>query len=138
MTILYTYIIWIAFASISGILEGDYWSRVSHGFRTKTGHEHTLWTILRFIIASILVFWLYQDYGTNGLLGYLTFACMFPFFHDGYYYMRRNDLDGVYPLRFKDKSTTSTAKTPTIDWYTRLVLVTWFNLLLTLFMVLYR
>ncbi len=40
----------------------------------------------------------------------ITLAFVFPFIHDGFYYMKRNDLDArIYPQRFKADSSTSTA-----------------------------
>jgi hypothetical protein len=127
MIVLTIYIIWILFAVASGWYEGFYWHMVSKGQIIKTGREHFIWTVFRGIIATPLVCWLFVEYSYSGLIGIISLMCMFPFFHDGMYYTRRNLLDSrVYPLRWKDTSTTSTAKTPTLDYRMRLVLTTIF------------
>jgi len=47
---------------------------------------------------------------------------MFFLVHNGAYYEARNLIDGSYPKGFFDKSTTSSAKLPTLGFTARLAL----------------
>ena len=79
---------------------------------TKIKDEHLEFTIQRslyVIISSLLVgfiFWWWSS-----IILFVSLVLTFSFFHNGSYYKRRNELnENVYPYKWKDQSTTTTAK----------------------------
>ena len=110
------FILWCIYACIEGYREGDYWysrNLIPIYNKSKLIHDpHTLWFIQRFVIGlalTILVFCgKYYIYSPLYLFG---LGCSFPLLHDGFYYIRRNNIDKtVYKERFFDYSITSTAR----------------------------
>ena len=103
--------LWIAFASVSGILEAIYFSK-----RRKAivwSYDIHVWlTVLRSIVAAPLCLYVLFKYGIlESILTATTFVLVFPFFHDGFYYSFRELLRaGTYPKYFFDQSTTTSAK----------------------------
>jgi len=96
-------IYWILYAMLEGYREGNYWGARKTIFPYIDFHEHKLWSSQRFAVLSIVIIHI------NIVV---AIACMFvfPFIHDGMYYLRRNMLDpDIYPKGFFDQSTTSTA-----------------------------
>ena len=103
------FLLWVGYSIYSARYEAKYWHRVSNGL-PKTGKEHRNWTIQRSILGFIITVVLFQYYGWYALTVPFILMSSFPFIHDGFYYMHRNDLNPtVYPKRFTDVSTTSTA-----------------------------
>ena len=118
-----TYVLWNIYAIIEGWREGKYWflrkEKVSDDVDKMMGkNDHAIWTIQRAILALVIVslngILLYYSGGLfwlKWLLTTLALTLSFSFFHDGEYYCERNNLNPkVYPKRWKDSSTTSTAK----------------------------
>ena len=103
-------IIWILFSTLSGYLEAFYWSGVAKKRYKKYKYAHEIFTVVRAIIAAPLVYWVYLYSNWTAIFIGAAFVAMFPFFHDGMYYLQRWKLDKVYPRKWKDTSTTSTAK----------------------------
>lgn len=99
--IVYLYIILCCFyASIEGIREAFYYHALKG---VKSQNLHGVYWIQRLIFSVFLYVC------TNGFV--LTFfICAFSFFHNGSYFLMRNKLDRlIYPKKFFDYSTTSTA-----------------------------
>lgn len=96
------YVSWILYASMEGIREGTYW-HVLGLTRYKPSIEHFVWTIQRMFVFFMAVITTHSIFFSASLL------LAFPFFHDGWYYAERNRHDGLYPKKFWDQSTTSTA-----------------------------
>jgi len=133
--LLLIYFIWIGYACQEGYNEAIYWSKLINNNGTPS-NEHLKWTIWRSITLilgfistfSILSIWL-------SLLFALSLILIFPFWHDGFYYLKRNKLDNCYPKGFRDFSKTSTS------WLDKLKLTIFplrvFYLILSLIMLLY-
>jgi hypothetical protein len=100
----YLYLSLFTFNSLlEGVREGYYWHFKPKDPFVKT-NEHALFSLQRLILWSTMLF-------VVNWVSVLAIICMFPFLHDGAYYTTRNYLDKtVYPKRFFDESTTSTAK----------------------------
>lgn len=85
--------------------------------------EHTLFTVQRgvvWLISYIVYFNLMSWY--DALIILSAMILMFPFWHDGFYYYMRNFLNNdIYKKKFRDDSTTSTAKLE-IKWPLRLIM----------------
>ncbi len=109
MTLILIYSIWIAFALLMGFLEAYYFSAVYRKKVKRVKYDHEIFTVFRGIVAAII---LYFSFGIvwNSLFIGAAFIAIFPWFHTGLYYLMRNELDDVYPDRWKDHSLTSTAR----------------------------
>ena len=109
MTLILIYSIWISFALILGFAEAYYFSAVSHKVIKRMKYDHQIFTVFRGIMAAVI---LYFSLGItwNSLFIGAAFMAIFSYFHNGVYYTIRDNLDGVYPDRWKAHSTTSTAK----------------------------
>jgi hypothetical protein len=130
------YLIWILFAITTANFEAKYWAlrnKTSNVFKFKD--EHNILTIMRVCLAipiSLIFFYYFSWWAFAGSLSLVT---IFPFFHDGFYYYFRNKIDGSYQLGFKDTSTTSTARTDTIDYPLRLAMLLVHTSILILLMI---
>ena len=127
MMLIWIYSIWIVFALISGLLEAYYFSAVYNKVINKASYVHEKFTLVRGLVA-VCILYLFTGITWQVLFIGASLMVIFPFFHDGVYYMTRNKLDGVYPLGFRDHSTTSDAKF-NFDYNQRWWLV-WFGFLL--------
>ncbi len=105
----------VIFFSLYAFLEGEREAKYFH-FRwkhedEKIKDEHLKFTIQRSIVALFAtgcgcIFWSWF-----GLLTLPCMALMFPFFHDGAYYLYRNKIDeSVYKKGWWDNTTSSSAK----------------------------
>lgn len=104
-------IFWILFSSLEGIREGYYWFFKPKDIKEK--HEHLVFTIQRtFVFSFIVILMLFIKISIfKTLITGISLMCVFPFIHDGFYYLTRNYLNpSDYPKRFLDSSTTSSAK----------------------------
>jgi hypothetical protein len=124
-----TYIIWIIYSSLFGISDAYYWYSANIGkysvknFIFKDLHPNFFWT--RSLVASVFAILMSNQ---NYLLWFPLMICLgltFPFFHNGFYYNTRNQIDpNQYKLGFKDMSSTSIAKVNfTFLWRTIFFLV---------------
>lgn len=117
------YVLWLMFSFLEGKREAFYFSAkmklptgtVLNSFTSKGDNEHVLFTIQRSVVLLILSLGLCLFNSISGLrLDVITISaciCAFSFIHDGEYYTTRNYLDGIYPKKWFDQSTTSTALT---------------------------
>jgi len=114
--------IWIMFACIVAVLEAMifHW-KVKAGYIETDYEEHTWFTLIRSCLGIGLLIMLYFNVEIS-ILRLCFFGvglvCMFPFFHDGIYYMVRNSClkkyhnkPPLYPAGFFSQSKTSDAKT---------------------------
>ncbi len=94
---------WISYSIGEGMREAYYYDSE---MRTDRPHSniHWLFFVQRGIVLIIIGVCL------ETILLPIALICMFPFIHDGVYYMQRNDLDvRIYLKRFTDSSKNSTA-----------------------------
>lgn len=101
------FILWVIYSIFEGHREAEYW-HLSAITAISSGKEHFNWSIQRLIVIIIAIF------SANlillkSIILFLSMMFVFPFLHDGAYYMRRNSLDGSYPKKWFDQSVTSTA-----------------------------
>lgn len=98
----YCTIIWCFFAVFSGHFEAYYYEHESKSSFKDNYNEHPLFVAIR--LCLFIPLWIL----TNWQIAVGLFI-IFPFFHDGQYYLNRNNLSGIYPRRWFDHSTSSTA-----------------------------
>jgi hypothetical protein len=94
----------LVYAYIEGIREALYYHEATKTNDTIKRNLHSLFFSQRLIVVCFCVL-LNANY-------FLIASCvlMFSFFHDGSYYAERNRLNpAIYPKKFFDHSTTSTA-----------------------------
>ena len=106
---------WIIYSSIFGYTDAWYWYSANVGkysvkdFKFKDLHPQFFWT--RSIVGSVFSLVICQGTFVNWFLIMICFGMIFPFFHNGFFYKTRNEIDSTkYPLGFMDMSTTSIAK----------------------------
>lgn len=120
--------IWIIFAAISGVFEAflfagwikhgrEDWEHTSHSWKSIFKHDiHITLNIIRLVVGIFLALLLYRgdiqisSLVLQGSVTALASIFVFPFIHDGVYYVMRNKIDHSYPLGFKSESTTTSAK----------------------------
>lgn len=94
-------IVGIAFTFYTSKFEALFWHQ--SGAKYPPYNPHALFMYIR--IAFLI-----PIYFQTSLLAVLCYVAAFPCLHDGFYYWQRNKLDStVYPKKFLDQSTTSTA-----------------------------
>ena len=100
-----------AYAALEGRREADYFHFRWKDPMTKVDDEHFMFSVQRSIVAILAAFASTLVFGPWGLLGFVPLPLVFSFFHNGYYYVRRNQLDPeIYQKGWWDQSTTTTAK----------------------------
>lgn len=91
---------------------------------TKIKDEHVHFTLQRslyVIISSLLGFLIFNWW--VGILTFISISLSFSFFHNGSYYLRRNQMNNkIYSLKWRDESTTTTAKI-SLNYKKRLLLL---------------
>ena len=104
-------ILFMIYASLEGEREADYFHfRWKHADE-KIKDEHLRFTLQRALVALLSTGCACLQWGWFGLLLLPLIALIFPFFHDGAYYMKRHILDEtVYKKGWSDNTTSSTAK----------------------------
>ncbi len=101
----YCTIIWIMFACLSAKFEAYYYNYAMQDNSPQKPNMHFLLTVIRFIV--IIPIWVLTNFEAV-----ICYVAMFPFFHDGSYYVERNRIKpGTYSKRWFAQSTTSTAWT---------------------------
>lgn len=97
------------FAVSSGIVEAILWSKM--GTLATKWNEHVFIVFQRGVFFLTFIICAYFEYTPKSIFLIFAFAILsYPYFHDGAYYWFRNVIDNkVYPRRWKDNSTTSTA-----------------------------
>lgn len=94
-------ILWVAYSLMEGAREARYFDANP---KLPKINIYIFFIVQRLVVLGIIIL------ATNWLLA-VPLILMFPFFHDGMYYLMRNELNNsVYPKRFWDNpSRTSTA-----------------------------
>lgn len=110
ITYISIYICWIAYSCLEGFREALYYDlAVKEGNGVRELHK--IYTIQRSMVIIPIVALSFRIDGFYSLFYFAALVLSFSYFHDGTYYVTRNDLDHtVYPKRWMDESTTSTAK----------------------------
>jgi len=104
-------ILFCSWAALEGRREADYFHFRWKDPMTRVEDEHLMFTIQRSIVAILATVACTLFTGLWGLLGFIPLPLVFSFFHNGYYYVRRNQLDdSIYQKGWWDQSTTTTAK----------------------------
>lgn len=120
--LLITFFMWIIYCIIEGFREGYYWHYKNRGDDNNQYDIHKIFSVQRGLVLNtmgLLAFvTLYKITGLlvimslfKSVLFILSLMLIFSFIHNGMYYTTRNILDkNIYNLKWKDHSTTSTAK----------------------------
>lgn len=96
-------ILWILYSIIEGKREVYYYQLLATT-SFKRPNIHYLYFLQRGVVLILI------GLVNHSILLPLSLAFIFPFIHDGFYYMKYNDYyKGVYEKRFMSSSTTSTA-----------------------------
>jgi len=104
-------VIFCAWAALEGRREADYFHFRWKDPMTRVEDEHLMFTIQRSMVTIFATLACTLGMGLWGLLGFIPLPLVFSFFHNGYYYVRRNQLDdSIYQKGWWDQSTTTTAK----------------------------
>ena len=110
-----TIILWIVYSSIFGYTDAWYWYSANttkysvKASKFKDLHPHFFW--MRTIVGSVMGYVMSNNSFLDWFLIMICLGMIFPFFHNGFYYKTRNQIDETkYPLGFRDMSTTSIAK----------------------------
>jgi hypothetical protein len=108
-------ILWIVYSSLFGICDAYYWYSANVGkycakdFKFKDLHPHYFW--MRSIVGSVFAVIMSGGFYFKWFPITICIGMIFPFFHNGFYYKTRNEIDPTkYELGFRDMSTTSIAK----------------------------
>lgn len=118
MILIITNIIWILYSLVEGLREGFYWHFKSNSKREFKFEIHPIFAFQRSLVLLTIALILAHTIGFYSLICVAALMLVFSFFHNGSYYYTRNKLDNnVYQLRWKDQSTTSTAKMTKIMTY---------------------
>ena len=110
-------ITWVAIALYFGNKEAELFhgnNKKSANFKRKWGVDIHVWfNTMRAVPAGVMciIMWIFANAFSALWLGF-SFILMFPFLHDGMYYMTRNELSNgdIYKERWRDQSTTTSAK----------------------------
>jgi hypothetical protein len=107
-------ILWVIYSSLFGYCDAWYWygantSKYSvKGFIFKDLHPHYFW--MRSIVGSVFAYTMCDGTFLDWFLITVCLGMLFPFFHNGFFYKTRHEIDNTkYPLGFRDMSTTSIA-----------------------------
>lgn len=107
---------WIVYSSIFGKCDAWYWyygNQCKYVLKQKLMDLHPHYLTSRSIFGLVCGFLMSNILNQNLLLGFIytiALGLILPLFHNGFYYMERNNINpSVYPLRFKDMSTSSIA-----------------------------
>lgn len=111
-------VLFILSASIEGYVQSHYYALFP--YEKKHRDLHPFYIVMRGVLILTMGYLtgIYYESLITGAVFAFDLACMFSFFHNGFYYLTRNKLDKhVYPKGFWDKSTTSDSWNP--DVFTR-------------------
>lgn len=105
-------VITVCYSILEGKREAMYYSIKSKSGLLPEINEHPMFSAQRGIFFAYMYYGFYTITNNDidlSLASLLGLTMIFPFFHDGSYYTERNRLDGIYPKKYFDQSTTSTA-----------------------------
>jgi hypothetical protein len=108
-------LLWIIYSSLFGYCDAWYWYSANvakysvRDFKFKDLHPQYFW--MRSIVGSVFAYSICDVDLLKWFLIMVCFGMVFPFFHNGFFYKTRHEIDNTkYPLGFRDMSTTSIAK----------------------------
>ena len=111
-------LLWIFYALFEGFREGYYWYNRNNSIKKDNLEIHPYFAIQRGIVISLSVLPLIEINLFMSFIYGISLMFTFSYFHNGMYYLTRNNLDNkLYQLKWKDQSTTSTAKLTKIMTY---------------------
>ncbi len=102
-TIVYCTLLWIMLCLLWGMIEAHYFFYQNTSQSNDKYNPHYLFVLVRSIVL-IFIWITVKDWKSV-----LCLIGMFSFFHDGMYYVQRNKIDGAYPKKWFDQSTTSSS-----------------------------
>jgi hypothetical protein len=138
MALVIANLLWIIYSVIDGMKDGFYWHFKSNSRRDSNFEIHPIFALQRGLVLLIIGLLLSYSIGLYSIICILSMMLIFSFFHNGTYYYTRNKLDNkIYPLRWKDESTTSTAKLTKIMTYKNRSILMFFGLLLEVFIYIF-
>jgi hypothetical protein len=107
---------WIVYSSLFGKCDAWYWyygNQCKYALKDKLKDLHPHYLLSRSIVgltSGLLMASILNQNLFFGVLYTISLGLILPFFHNGFYYMERNNINpSVYPKRFKDMSTSSIA-----------------------------
>lgn len=105
-------ILWNVFAYVSGLVEAMFFHVRDHNKQFGMSFDvHVFLTLQRTPVLLFVGMLFLQQGVLVSLIVMIMLAAQFPFMHDGAYYTTRNSLDNtLYPKRWNDHSSESTAK----------------------------
>lgn len=99
---------WVLYAVLEGWRDAYFYHYRNTSSHPKNENLHWLYTVER-ILITVAVFFILPGWFHTGLIC-MGFIFVFPFFHDGMYFLTRHRLDKkVYPFGWADNSYTSQA-----------------------------
>jgi hypothetical protein len=111
-------IIWVIYSMLEGFREGFYWNYRANSIIEDDFEIHPIFSAQRGIVLILIGLLLFKLISWISIVNVIGMMLIFSFFHNGTYYCTRNRLDNnIYKLRWKDQSTTSTAKMTKIMTY---------------------
>lgn len=103
--------LWLVYAYFEGTREAYYYHATNLLPSNQQPEVHILFTWQRSVVMIIAAVCLIKIGILSVILTVAGCVCLFSYIHDGSYYLWRNKLNSfVYPLKWRDHSTTSTAK----------------------------
>lgn len=104
-------ILFAGYAFMEGEREADYFHFRWFKEDQEVPDEHVRFMLQRILVALLATGCACLQWGWFGLLLLPLIALVFPFMHDGSYYMKRHELDEtVYKKGWWDNTTSSSAK----------------------------
>lgn len=129
------YLAWLSFSTAQGIREAWFFHyKYDSGYTKYDPHAIFTWSRISAILLSASCF-MYYNWWIYGLL-VISLILLFPFWHEGAYYYKRNKLDNCYPYGWFTNNNTSTAKLSIQKGWLRTVLA--FGSLLILAFLIYK
>lgn len=138
MILLLSNLIWIIYSCIDGIKDGFYWHFKNNTRKDVKFEIHPLFSAQRGIVLILMGGLLFNIFGYYSIAMVLSMMLIFSFFHNGCYYCTRHKLDeNIYKLKWKDESTTSTAKMTKIMTYRNRTIFMILGILFQVFMYIF-
>lgn len=111
LNMLLVFIVWCFYCVWEGTREAYYYHVASLTTVNVNGkyNLHFLYTIQRVLVITLCLLACGAKF--PAMMEVFSLVYLFPYFHDGAYYCKRNDLNPIiYKKRWRDDSSTSTAK----------------------------
>lgn len=130
-------LVFILFLLVMSYMEACLYNRLMPTHKPRTEKtptlmdEHFSYVVIRIMFAAAL-------FDSLNIILHIGLVFLTPFFHDGFYYAFRNNMDPeVYKKRFKDNSKTTTAVF-SFDYQTRIVFVLLSIVYITIYYIFFK